>query len=86
MIPARFRRKPPYRVVHVVWRDAHHVELGAWSPVTGADDVECVCTTVGWLIRTTPHFHVIAHTVQADDVTGVFAIPTVGVISIRFLT
>ena len=73
------------QLLHVRWRDAHHLGAGEWVNVDDAT-IGVQVVTVGLLVRETRHYLVLAASVTSEgDCTGVFAVPRSAVIESRVL-
>lgn len=62
----------------VVWRDAFDLNATEWGPASAIlpEAVECLITSVGFLVMETEHFVLITHSHSPEGQTrGTFCIP-----------
>lgn len=71
------------KLVHVRWRDAHHIAPGGWINL---DDIRpgVLVSSVGIQVRRTKRWLVLAESVDDQgNATGVFAIPRAVIDSVQ---
>lgn len=76
------------RPVLIRWRDAHSIGGDDWTDAGELEDPECIVTTCGLLLRTTPRHHLIAQTVNPGEPSPhrtLFAIPLRNVVDMVWL-
>lgn len=64
----------------IVWRDAFDLNASEWGATSdiSPDSVECLITSVGFLVMETEHFVLITHSHSPEGQTrGTFCIPKV---------
>lgn len=65
------------QVIQVLWKDAMHIEPGAWCSKSSVLKRNSKCTTIGRVVAVERNHIIIAHTFDNSNsnITGVFAIP-----------